>query len=136
MARIHAENANYSLNSIALEDELNSVDLNIDRDVPEVTAFADLAKAHVAGKYGWGHELAGSADFDAAQGDDTIFSALNNGTAIPVAFDPTGNAAGPNDPNYDGNGFVERYVISARVTEAVTYRARVRGDGTLTRAVA
>lgn len=136
MARLHAENANFALNSVQLEDELNSIDLNIDRDVPEVTAFADAAKAHVAGKYGWGYELAGSADFDAAQGDATIFAALANATAVPIGFDPTGNAAAANDPNYDGNGYVERYVISARVTEAVTYRATVRGDNTLTRAVA
>jgi len=136
MARIHAENADFALNSVQLEDELNSVDLNIQRDVPEVTAFADTAKAHVAGKYGWGYELAGSADFDDAQGDATIFAALANATAIPLAFDPTGTAAAADNPNYDGVGYVERYSISARVTEAVTYRATVKGDGTLTRAVA
>ena len=136
MARIHAENADFSLNAVQLEDELNSIDLNIQRDVPEVTAFADAAKAHVAGKYGWGYELAGSADFADSQGDDTIFAALANATAIALAFDPTGATAAADNPNYDGNGFVERYSIAARVTEAVTYRATVKGNGTLTRAVA
>lgn len=135
MARIHAEAANFTLNAVAIEDELNSIDLNIDRDVPEVTAFADAAKAHVAGKYGWAFEVAGSADFAASQGDATIFAALANAAAVAAGFDPTGNAAGPNDPNYDGNVYVSRYSISARVTEAVTYRATLQGDNTLNRAV-
>ncbi len=135
MARLHAEATNFGLNSIQLEDELNSVDLNIDRDVPEVTAFADAAKAHVAGKYGWAMEIAGSADFAASQGDDTIFTSLAAAASVPVAYDPTGEVAGVDDPNYDGSAFVEKYSISSRVTEGVSYRATLRGDNVLTRAV-
>ncbi len=134
MARIHGEDANYALDSVTIEDELNSIDQTIEQDISEVTAFADVAKEWVRGKYGWGHEIAGAADFAASQGDETIWGAAG-GAEVPLSFDPTGNGAGANDPNYDGNGHLKRYSISASVNAPATYRATLEGNGALARNV-
>ena len=134
MARIHGEDANYTLNSVAIEDELNSIEQTIEQDVAEVTAFADAAKEFVRGKYGWGHEIAGAADFDASQGDETIWGAVG-GAEVPLSFDPTGAGAGANDPNYDGNAHLKRYSITASVNAPATYRATLEGNGALSRNV-
>jgi len=114
---------------------LNSIDQEVSQDLQEVTAFADVAGEFVEGKYGWTHELGGSWDPAASQGDDTIFAMIGTGE-VAAAFDHTGATAGANDPNYDGNVLLERYSISARVAAPVTYRASLRGNGVLTRAVA
>jgi hypothetical protein len=135
MARLHGENVNYTLNTVAIEDELNGVDQEIAQDLAAVTAFADVAEEFVEGKYGWSHDLEGSADFAASQGDATIAAMLGAGE-VAVDFSPTGNVAGANDPHYTGNVLLENYRISARVNGPVTYRARVRGNGAITRAVA
>tara|TARA_R110000824_G_scaffold68237_8_gene176642 strand:+ start:158 stop:565 length:408 start_codon:yes stop_codon:yes gene_type:complete len=134
MARIHGENTNYTLNSVAIEDELNQVDQEISQQLSDVTAFADTAEEFVQGKYGWTHEVSGSLDPAASQGDATIF-ALVGSVERAVGFDPTGASAATNDPNYDGNVFLERYSISASVSGPVTYRASLRGNGALARTV-
>ncbi len=134
MARIHGEAANYTLNSIAIEDELNSIEQTIEQDVAEVTAFADVAKEFVQGKYGWTHELGGSVDYSAAQSDATAF-AMVGAVEKAVGFDPTGTAAATDDPNYDGTGHLKRYSISASVNAPATYRATLEGNGALARNV-
>lgn len=136
MARIHGANANYTFNSVAIEDELNSIDQEVRQNLGEVTAFADTGESHVAGKYGWSHQISGSADFAASQGDATLFAAID-GTAKAVLFDPVGGGTGgdTNNPVYGGSAFVESYSISCRVGSPVSYSARLRGTGALTRDV-
>ncbi len=134
MARIHGENANYTLDSLAIEDELSQIDQEITQDTAEVTAFGDVAQEFVEGKYGWTHQLAGAFDGAASQGDAKLFSMFGAGEKA-VGFDPTGASAATNDPNYDGNVLVTQYGISAPVNGPVTYRASLLGNGVLTRAV-
>lgn len=136
MARIHGENANYTFNSVAIEDELNSIDQEVAQDIGDVTAFADTAKEHVEGKYGWSHDVGGSADFAASQGDATIFGRIGAGSTA-VLFDPVGGgtAGAADNPVYGGNVIVESYRISSRVNAPATYQARFRGTGALTRDV-
>lgn len=135
MARIHAEVANFTLNSVTIEDELNSIDLEITRDIQEVTAFADVAHVMVGGKYGWREQLAGSADFVAAQGDATIF-ALVAAASVAQDYDPSGTSVGASAPHYTGSVFLESYSLHSGVNTPATYRAALRGTGALTRAVA
>lgn len=136
MARIHGENANFTFNAVAIEDELNSIDQEVMQEIGEVTAFADAAKEHVEGKYGWNHSIAGSADFAASQGDATIFGRIGQG-ATAVLFDPVGGGTGgdTNNPVYGGNVIVESYTISSKVNTPATYSAKLRGTGALTRDV-
>ncbi len=136
MARIHGEDANYTLNSVAIEDELNSIEQTIEQDIAEVTSFNDVAKEFVQGKYGWNHEIGGSCDYDNAQGDATLFAMVTGSVEKAVGFDPTGTTAATDDPNYDGNVFATRHSISAQVGAGQSYRATLVGNGALARTVA
>lgn len=133
MARIHGDNADLTINSVALEDELDQIDLEVGQRLAEVTAMADVGEEFVEGKYGWSLEAAGSADFAASQGDATIFGLIGGGE-VAAGYEPTGATAGTDDPNYDGNVLLERYRISSRVNQAARYQATFRGNGALTRA--
>ena len=130
MARIHAQAANFTFNSVALEDELNKIDLSFDQDLPEVTAFADTGKAFVAGKYDAKYEIAGAADFAASQGDATLYAAIAAATGYTTLFDPVGGvtpAAG--NPVYTGTAYVKSYKITSAVADAVKYTATLQGSG-------
>ena len=132
MARIHAQAANFSFNAVAIEDELNRIELQLDTDTPEVTAFADSGKAFVVGKYDAKYEVAGSADFAAAQGDATIYAAIVAAGQYALLFDPVGGvtpAAG--NPVYTQTAaMVKSYRITSAVGDAVRYTATFQGSGT------
>jgi cytolysin (calcineurin-like family phosphatase) len=134
MARIAGKDLDLSYNSVAIEDELNQVDLNIDVDVIEVTAFADGAKTYVEGKYGWNVSVQGAWDPAASQGDATIFGQIGSGAA-PIIDTPGGGTESSSNPDYTGSAFVRRYQVSAGVATAVTYSAEFQGSAALTRDV-
>lgn len=135
MARIAARNLNVTLNSVAIEDELNSATQNITQELPVVTAFADAGPRVVAGNYDFTYALGGSADFAASQGDATLFAMLGS-AGVSLGFDPTGQAAGSNDPNYDSTVCLASLSISFATGGAATYTANLQGNSALSRTVA
>lgn len=136
MARIHGEVADFTLNAVAIEDELNSIDLNIQQDLQEVTAFNDVGQVFVRGKYGWTEDVAGAFDGAAAQGDATLFAMVGAAAAVATDYEPTGADSGTNDPNYGGSVWLKSYKISSKVNGPVTYQASLQGTGALARTVA
>lgn len=135
MAKIAAKASNFTLNSVAIEDELNSIDLKVDQETFLVNGFSAAGPERVVGNYDWTESIGGSADFAASQGDATIFGLVGS-AGVAAAFDPTGTTAGTNDPNYDGTVVLKSYSISSKVGAAVTYSAELEGTSALTRAVA
>lgn len=135
MAKIAAKVSNFTLNSVAIEDELNSIDLKVDQETVMVNGFSSAGPERVVGNYDWTESISGSFDGAASQGDATIFGMLGS-AGVAAAFDPTGNSAAANDPNYDGTVVLKSYSISSKVGAAVTYSAELEGNSALTRAVA
>lgn len=135
MARLAAKDANFSFNSVAIEDELNSIDMTVDVNLPEVTAFADSAAEFVEGLPNSKFSIAGAADFAASQGDATLFGQIGSGEAA-YDYDPTGTSVGASNPHYTGNGLVSSYKLSSRVGEAATYSAELQVNGANSRDVA
>lgn len=133
MARIAGKSANFSYNAVAIEDELHTIEMSVDVNVIEVTAFGDSAQEFVEGLYGATFRLDGYCDFAASQGDATIFGQIGSGEAAFV-YQPTGSAAGASDPNYTGNGIVRNYTIRSEVGGPASYSAEVVVNGALTRA--
>lgn len=137
MAKLAARNLNLSVSSVAIEDELSSAELSIEQETPIVTGFSDAGPRRVVGGYDYG--LSGEGHFDgaASQGDATLFALVGVATVQATAFDPTGNAAGANDPNYDSTDMLlESYSIRAARGGSVEYSFQLRGNAALTRAVA
>ncbi len=135
MAKKAAKSINFALATIAIEDELTSADLSLTQEVVKVDGFSSVGPERVVGNYDWSIGLDGSFDGVAAQGDATIFAALGS-AGVASAFDPTGAAAGANDPNYDGTVVLASYSIKGSVGQAVTYTAKLEGTSALARAVA
>lgn len=135
MAKQAAWKANFTLNSVALEDELTSVDLKLEQETIKVDGFQNTGPERVVGNYDWSEDLAGNWDGAASQGDATIFAMLGS-AGVAAGFDPTGATAGTNDPNYDGTVVLKDYSVKAAVGAAVTYSAALEGNSALTRAVA
>lgn len=136
MAKQPAKNINYALNSVAIEDDLDSVELSVTQETPVVTSFADAGPRRVVGNYDYTETIEGSMDFASGQSDATIFGLLGVAVGQASAFDPTGATAGANDPNYDKTVVLGSYRIGGRVGEAVRGSAELRGNSALTRAVA
>ena len=137
MAKLAAKNANFTLNSVAIEDEITSITRNINQEVIDVEGLSATGPEKVIGNYQWDIALQGNADFAASQGDATIYALIGGANSgVTSGFDPTGNTAAANDPNYDGNVVLASYSITAAVGAAITYSASLTGAGASSRAVA
>jgi len=132
MARIAGKDANFSFGGPQIEDELNSIEMTVDVNLVEVTTFGDAAGTFVEGLPTGSFSVSGFADFDASQGDATIFGQIGSGDTAFV-FQPTGASPNTNDPNYTGQAFVKSYRIRAEVGGAVSYTADFQVTGEITR---
>ena len=122
MARAHGKDADFVFNSVALEDELNSVELTFTVPEADITSFTDAYGNALAGKPEATIEIAGAADLAAAQGDATIFAALG-GAALPWDFEPDGSIG------YNGYAIVRSYSIRSSVNGPIEYRASLKHNG-------
>lgn len=122
MARVHGKDADFSFDSVALEDELSRVRLAFAVPEAEITAFGDAWQTFLAGKPTAQLEVEGAWDPAAGQGDVTIFGELGL-EAEEYDFEPDGTTG------YNGFGIVTSYEIEASVNDAVKYRAGFRHNG-------
>jgi hypothetical protein len=138
MARIHAQVSNFTFNSVVIDDELNKIEMSLEQDTPEVTAFADTGKAFVVGKYDAKYECSGSADFAAAQGDATIYAAIVAAAPYTLLYDPAGGGSvSATNPIYTNTGaVVKSYKLTSSVSDAVKYTVTFQGSGLNERDVA
>ena len=134
MARQSGKSADFSFNSVAIEDELSNITQTTDVNIVEVTAFGDAAGTFVEGLPSSNYSITGFFDPAASQGDATLFTRIGSGAAT-ASFETTGAAAGTNAPVYSGSAFVSSYSITSDVGGATTYTADLQISGALTRAV-
>ena len=139
MARTHGKDSNFSFNSIAIEDELNSITMNATVAESDVSAFSDVYQNFLAGKKNVTFDIAGSLDMAATQGDATIFDHLTL-TSGPktLVFDPDGAGPDTNSPEYTctssglTGAICSSYSISLPVGGAATYSATFQCSGSTT----
>ena len=142
MARTHGKDADFSFDSVALEDELNSVSLNFTVPEADVTSFSDSYQNFLAGKKNVTFDVSGTLDMAATQGDATIFDhiTLTSGPKTLV-YDPDGAGPDTNSPEYTctssglSGALVTSYSITLPVGGAATYSASFQCSGSTTRAV-
>lgn len=136
MAKQAANKLNWALGGVALEDEVTSTELALTREAIKVDGLSSVGPERVSGNYDWNVKADGTFDGAASQGDATIFALIADADGTTSAWDPTGGAAGPNDPNYDGTVVLESYSIKAAVGAAVSYSVALAGASALARTVA
>jgi len=140
VARTHAKDANFSFNSVAIEDEVNTIQLTFDVNEGDATAFADAYQVPIAGKSSAVTEIQGTVDPAVSQGVDTLFDARIDGVKTTV-YDLTGSGPNTDDPEYTStaSGLTGALFSSLRITynvgDAARYVATLQHSGPLTRAV-
>ena len=136
MAKIVARDANISINTVALEDDIDQFTMRVTQELPVVTAFADAGPRRLTANYDHGLDISGGADFASGQSDATLFDLIGN-AGVATAVDPTGASAAANDPNYDcASQVLSSYQISGGVGGRIDFSAALEGNAALTRAVA
>lgn len=126
MSKIASKVINFSVNSVAIEDELNNISQEVKQELAEVAGFSSSGPERVVGNYDWSYKMDGSFDGAASQGDATIW-ALIGSAGVATAFDPTGASNDADNPNFDSTAAVlESYTISGSVGGAVTYSATLQ----------
>lgn len=137
MAKQPAKNVNIAIGGVQHEDDIDNFTLNIEQETPVVTSFADAGPRRVVGNYDYNLDLAGAPDFAASQSDATLFALIGDADGASIGVDPTGAAAGANDPNYDSTSMVlSSYRLSGAVGGRVDFSATLQGSAALARAVA
>ena len=122
MARTHGKDADFTFDSVAIEDELNSVTLNFTVPEADITAFGDSYQNFLAGKPTATIDVAGFADLASSQGDATIFGELGL-EGEEWDFEPDGSTG------YNGFAIVTSYSITSTVGGPITYSASFRHNG-------
>ena len=136
MGKLAATKINWALSAVALEDEITSIELSMQREAIKVDGLSSVGPERVSGNYDWGVSGDGNFDGAASQGDATLFALIADDNGTTSAFDPTGATAGANDPNYDGTVVLESYSIKGAVGAPVSYSFSLPGASALARAVA
>jgi hypothetical protein len=136
VGKISSKVINVAVATVAIEDELTSVSLDVKQETPDVSALSDAGPRRVVGNYDFSLSGEGAADFAAGQGDATLFSLVGASAAKAVGFDPTGAAtAGTSDPHYDATDMLlDSYSIKGAVGAGVTYSFSLQGNSALARA--
>lgn len=134
MAKQPAKNANISINSVALEDDIDNFKLSVTQEIPVTTGLSTTGPTRVVGNYDYGVDVGGAADFAASQSDATLHGLVGS-TGVAVSVDPTGSSAGTDDPNYDSTSMVlESYEISGQLGGRIDFSASLKGNSALSRA--
>lgn len=136
MGKIPGNDAVWSLNATALEDDMDDVGLNITQANPDGAGLSDVGPRRVVASYDWDMPVSGKADFLSGQSDAVVFGLLGVAAGQAVAYEPTGNVVGANDPHYDGTGVFGTMQLRSARDQAVTISATILGNSALTRAVA
>lgn len=136
MAKRASRDLNWAINAVAVENYLESASQEVTQEAPVVTGYADAGPRRVTANYDVKYSADGNNDFASGLLDATIF-ALVGSAGVASAFDPTGAAAGANDPNYDMTSVVlESYGIRTAIGQPVKFSFGLAGNSALTRAVA
>jgi hypothetical protein len=140
MARIHGKNADLTLDSVAIEDELSEIRMDFDVEEADITAFADAWQNFISGKPDVRTELSGNLDPAASQGEATILAAIGGGP-VTLLFQPTGSGPSSNNPQFTCTAsglagvLVTRYEVDLPVGDKASYTATLQHSGVTTRAV-
>lgn len=122
MARKHGKDADFSFDTVDLEDELNQVSARWTVPPAEITSFTDAYGNFLPGKPSLVYDVSGFADLEAGAGDVTIFDELGL-EAEEIDFEPDGTIG------YNGFAFVTSYEITASVSGPITYSASFQHNG-------
>lgn len=135
MAKFVATDYSITINGTDFSTSLASVDLTIDTDDVETTAFGGEWRTRVGGLKSANLSLDFHQDFGASSVDATLFPLLN--TIATVVIKPTSGAASSTNPTYTAECLVNQYQpFASSVGDLATLSVSWPVSGTVARATA
>ncbi len=132
MAKFVTTDYKVTLNGTDFSTSLASVELAIESDDVETTAFGSTFRTRVGGLKAASLTLEFHQDFGASSVDATLFPLLN--TIATVVMLPTSAAASATNPSYTATCLVNQYSpIASSVGDLATFSVTWPTSGTVTR---
>jgi hypothetical protein len=135
MAKFAATDYKVTVNGTNLSTSLQSVELSIESDDLETTAFGSEWRNRIGGLKSGSVTLSFFQDFAATAVDVTLFPLFN--TAATVVIVPTSGTVSATNPSYTFNALVTQYTpFASSVGDIATLSVTWPVAGTVTRATA
>ena len=135
MAKFVATDYSVTVNGTDFSTSLASVELTVESDDVETTAFGGEWRTRVGGLKQASLTLEFHQDFGAASVDATLYPLLN--TIATVVVKPTSNSVSATNPTYTANCLVNQYQpFASSVGDLATLSVTWPVSGTVTRATA
>lgn len=135
MAKFVSTDYKTTINGTDFSSSLSSVELSIESDDVETTAFGSTFRTRIGGLKTASLKLDFFQDFGASSVDTTLFPLLN--TLATVVVVPTSSAVSATNPSYTALCLVNQYMpISSAVGDIATLSITWPTSGTVTRATA
>ena len=127
MAFRHGKNAELTVNSKALTDFADSVDLKIDVDTADTSVFGLDWKTAIPGMAGANLDGSGNYDPTATTGPQAVLTALIGAAEFPVVWYPGGNSTGQISHTF--NALLTSYSESSPAGGKVTFKFSLLASG-------
>lgn len=135
MAKFVATDYSITINGDDFSTSLASVDLSVESDDVETTAFGGEWRTRVGGLKSASLTLDFHQDFSAASVDATLWPLLN--TVATVVIKPTSGSVSATNPSYTAEALVNSYQpFASSVGDLATLSVTWPVSGTVTRATA
>jgi hypothetical protein len=135
MAKFAATDYKITINGTNLSTSLNSVELALESDDLETTAFGTTFRERIGGLKTGSLTLQFMQDFAAGAVDATLFPLFN--TLATVVITPTSGTVTASNPSYSAICLVNSYSpYSSSVGDIATFSITLPTSGTVTRATA
>lgn len=135
MAKFAATDYKVTVNGTNLSTNLNSVELSIEADDLETTAFGGEWRTRVGGLKTGSITLSFLQDFGAGSVDATLYPLFN--TLATVVITPTSGSVSSTNPSYTAVALVNQYMpFASSVGDIATLSVTWPTSGTITRATA
>jgi len=135
MAKFAATDHKITINGTNLSTSLNSVELALESDDLETTAFGDNFRQRIGGLKTGSLTLSFLQDFGASSVDATLFPLWN--TIATVVITPTSSSVSATNPSYTATCLVNSYTpFASSVGDIATFSVTWPTSGTVTRATA
>jgi hypothetical protein len=133
MAKFSATDYKITINGTNLSTSLNSVELALESDDLETTAFGTTFRERIGGLKSGSVTLQFMQDFAASSVDATLFPLYN--TLATVVIVPTSSTVSATNPSYTAVCLVNSYSpFASSVGDIATFSITLPTSGTVTRA--
>jgi hypothetical protein len=132
MPKFVATDYKVTINGTNLSTNLNSVELALESDDTETTAFGGTFRERIGGLKTGSITLQFMQDFGAASVDATLFPLFN--TLATVVITPTSGTVTATNPSYTATALVNSYSpFASSVGDLATFSITLPTSGTVTR---